>query len=230
MVILTLQFLREIGETPAITPNEVLGALYEAHDGLQPDVLADAVLRFRTGADPNALLPPTPQAVVQNQDDRRQVREVLAYLLTAEKCICPTTTLLGDSFITLATEIDDLLHVPHVVAATAPDQGVSQDLLEGEVYEEARRVRRRNPKLRTEALAVHGHLCAVCLESFQTLGDLRDRPLDVHHISPLAESTGPRLVGVADVLVVCAVCHRVIHSRKPMLTVSEARRLLGLEE
>lgn len=89
--------------------------------------------------------------------------------------------------------------------------------------------RERNPKLREDALALHGLDCMACGFSFQkTYGDLGKGFIEVHHVVPLSElertETDPR----TDLVVLCSNCHRMVHRRKGVcLSLDELRTHLG---
>lgn len=87
----------------------------------------------------------------------------------------------------------------------------------------------RNPALRTAAIARHGVVCKACGFDFERVyGELGAGFVEMHHINPLAERSDGvlgqvQMTRVEDVVPVCANCHRVIHRRRPALTVEEVR-------
>lgn len=75
----------------------------------------------------------------------------------------------------------------------------------------------RSPKLRQEALDIHGYKCQVCSFDFELIyGKWGKEYAEVHHIKPLSElkgvnqETNPK----TDLAVLCANCHRMIHRKK----------------
>ena len=49
---------------------------------------------------------------------------------------------------------------------------------------------------------------------------------EVHHLIPLANKQGVRNTRLEDLAIVCANCHRVIHTRNPAFTLEEMRAML----
>lgn len=87
----------------------------------------------------------------------------------------------------------------------------------------------RSPKLRKEALRIHGYKCKACGFDFEErYGELGKGFIEVHHIRPLytiesESSINPEV----DLVPLCANCHRMIHrSRKDVLTVQELKEIL----
>lgn len=75
----------------------------------------------------------------------------------------------------------------------------------------------RNPKLRKQALAIHGYSCKACDFNFKNFyGDFGENFIHVHHIHPV--SAGERQVDPEfDLLPLCANCHAIVHRRKDMV-------------
>jgi 5-methylcytosine-specific restriction endonuclease McrA len=83
---------------------------------------------------------------------------------------------------------------------------------EGGIQEIVVELKKRNPELRKQAIAKHGHRCYCCNFSFDEFyGQLGAGYIEVHHKKPLSGSGTERTVSVEDVAVVCANCHRVLH-------------------
>lgn len=74
----------------------------------------------------------------------------------------------------------------------------------------------RDPLLRQTALRKYGLVCMACGHVPRA-----DREMDVHHKNPIAE--GERRTTIADVLVLCANCHRFAHSESPPLDLDALR-------
>lgn len=86
----------------------------------------------------------------------------------------------------------------------------------------------RNRQARKECLKHFGFDCAVCGFNFQSqFVGLEGSLIHVHHLSAMSESNGEREVDPkTDLRPVCPNCHTVIHSRKPMYSIEEAKRIL----
>jgi HNH endonuclease len=93
---------------------------------------------------------------------------------------------------------------------------------------------RRNPALRTAAIKAHGLRCIACETNFaEAYGPLGEGYIEIHHINPLAErldplSGEPSLTTVEDVVPLCANCHRMVHRRRPALSVDELQLAISL--
>lgn len=74
-----------------------------------------------------------------------------------------------------------------------------------------------------------GKLSCVCCgrTPVDTYGAGGDRAIEAHHLIPIEELQPDSITLVKDMAMVCAICHRVIHSRKPCLSIDEVKALLG---
>jgi hypothetical protein len=83
---------------------------------------------------------------------------------------------------------------------------------EGGIREITLELRKRDPRLRAQALAEYGHVCRACKCDFVDIyGELGEGYIEVHHLVPLSEPGGTRKSTVKEVDVVCANCHRMLH-------------------
>jgi predicted HNH restriction endonuclease len=103
---------------------------------------------------------------------------------------------------------------------------------EGRLLTRLHRARERNRKLvnnrKLKALHEFGRLfCEACDFDFeQRYGERGRGVIEAHHTRPLetlAEGSKTRL---EDLALLCANCHRIVHSTRPWLSVEELRRLL----
>lgn len=85
--------------------------------------------------------------------------------------------------------------------------------------------RERDPRLREDALEIHGLDCMACGFNFEeTYGKLGKGFVEVHHIVPLAEAGRTETNPETDLVVLCANCHRMVHRRRGVcLTLDELR-------
>ena len=121
-----------------------------------------------------------------------------------------------------------------LVAQPLPDdEDEMAEASEGRTLTRAHLVRERSRKLvqRRKALELkqRGRLaCEVCAFTFEdTYGPRGKNFIEVHHTKPL-HTLGPGSVTkLADLAVVCANCHRMIHAATPWLTIEELKRLIG---
>jgi len=93
----------------------------------------------------------------------------------------------------------------------------NQSFLEGARKEVVLSKAERDPMLRQTAIRKYGLVCMACgyVPKVST-------QIDVHHKDPIAE--GERKTTVADVLVLCANCHRFAHSESPPLELEALRK------
>lgn len=93
---------------------------------------------------------------------------------------------------------------------------------------------KRNPGLRREAIRRHGLTCAACQFDFgATYGKAGDGYIEMHHLNPLAERVDaakgrPIMTTIDDVVPLCANCHRVVHRKRPALTMSALTEALTI--
>jgi 5-methylcytosine-specific restriction protein A len=92
------------------------------------------------------------------------------------------------------------------------------------------RERNRNLVKRAKALAIqrHGRLtCCICQFDFAArYGSIGEGFIECHHTSPLSELAAVTATRVSDLALVCANCHRMIHRKRPWLTMNQLARLL----
>lgn len=83
--------------------------------------------------------------------------------------------------------------------------------------------RERSPEIKRMALEENGYSCMACELNFGTIyGERGVGFIEVHHSIPLSE--GERETRVEDLVVLCSNCHRMVHRKKPLLTLQELRK------
>jgi 5-methylcytosine-specific restriction enzyme A len=104
---------------------------------------------------------------------------------------------------------------------------------EGRLLTRIHLCRERNRKLveakRKKALAANGRLaCEVCEFDFSlAYGNRGFGFIECHHTKPVATLGTDHKTHIDDLALVCANCHRMIHRRKPWLSISELRTLIS---
>ena len=124
------------------------------------------------------------------------------------------------------SKIDFFIDVNYKVKSTIFNDLISEDnagsdldttRTEGGVKVRISKTIERSPKLRQEALDMHGYKCQVCSFDFELIyGKWGKEYAEVHHIKPLSglkgekQETNPK----TDLAVLCANCHRMVHRKK----------------
>lgn len=140
-----------------------------------------------------------------------------------------------DRLHTVAAAIRDLLASEVAVedvlgAGDEPDDFA--EAAEGELLTRLHTTRERSHKLvrtkKSNALKALGHLrCEVCAFDFATVyGELGERFIECHHTLPVSGLTHRQKTHLDDLALVCSNCHRMIHRRRPWLTLEELRAVL----
>jgi len=102
-----------------------------------------------------------------------------------------------------------------------------QDAEEGRILTRVHRQRERSRKLveqvKAMALTKFGCLaCAACGFDFaEAYGPSASGIIDVHHTKPLHTLPEGHRTSIHDLVLLCANCHRVVHARRPWLSVEE---------
>jgi 5-methylcytosine-specific restriction enzyme A len=117
-----------------------------------------------------------------------------------------------------------------------------QAAVNGDVAEDARtgteskryrwhlRAEGRNRTVVRRAKEIRDYTCQACERRFvEELGEIGKRCIDAHHLTPFGElDSRPRdLDARTDFAVVCANCHRLLHSETPPLKVGKLQQLLA---
>lgn len=86
----------------------------------------------------------------------------------------------------------------------------------------------RNPKLRSEAIKIHGTKCLACSFDFsKKYGVHGEGFIEIHHLKPLSEYDGERVINPkTDLIPLCSNCHRMIHRKNKILSLLELKGLI----
>ena len=72
--------------------------------------------------------------------------------------------------------------------------------------------------------------CEICTVSFkEKYGSVGEGFIEAHHIFPISDLTEKTETKVDDLILVCPNCHKMIHRKRPWLTVEQIKRLLAPE-
>jgi len=104
---------------------------------------------------------------------------------------------------------------------------------EGAILTRTHRFRERNSKLtrkkKERVMREVGKLtCEVCgFEFSKNYGDRGDGFIECHHTKPVSELSAGDKTKIADLSLVCSNCHRMIHRKRPWLSIDELRELIA---
>jgi len=105
-----------------------------------------------------------------------------------------------------------------------------QEYQEGRRLSKERKLFQRNPKLANDAKAKYGYKCTVCEFNFEEkYGEVGANYIECHHLNPLSERDELEISSkttLDDVRVVCSNCHRMIHRRRPALSIEELKTMI----
>jgi 5-methylcytosine-specific restriction protein A len=81
----------------------------------------------------------------------------------------------------------------------------------------------RSPKARQDCIKHYGYDCAVCGFNFKSMyGDIGKTYIEVHHLKPVSEIGKEYFINpVKDLRPVCANCHRMLHRKRPAISIEE---------
>jgi len=119
-----------------------------------------------------------------------------------------------------------------VTLAELPEDEEGAEASEGRILTRLHRYRERNRKLveqrKLKALRVYGKLkCEACDFDFEARYGSRGRGfIEAHHTKPLATLMENAKTRLEDLALICANCHRMIHSQKPWLSIEDLQALL----
>ncbi len=107
-----------------------------------------------------------------------------------------------------------------------------EEFAEGRVLTRVHRLRERNRRAvarkKKQVLAETGRLaCEACGFDFQcAYGPLGTGFAECHHIVPVSEAPQRKTVRTADLAILCANCHRMIHRTRPIASLERFRKIL----
>ena len=113
------------------------------------------------------------------------------------------------------------------------DEQDEEDLEEGKLKTRLHKVRERNPstvkKKKNNFLKQNGRLyCEVCDFDFvKEYGSRGDGFIECHHTKFLSDYDEPTKTSISDLVLLCSNCHRMIHRKKPWLSVDELKEVRG---
>lgn len=112
------------------------------------------------------------------------------------------------------------------------DEPEIADAVEGALVTRIHRQRERNQKIVRDkkqfVLKAQGFLeCEVCSFDFQKMyGERGQSFIECHHTIPVSDMAPGAKTKMKDLSLICANCHRMIHAKKPWLTIDELKLLI----
>ncbi len=113
----------------------------------------------------------------------------------------------------------------------APEEDDEESFPEGKEVYKLHRMRERNAKVvnlaKKRKLQVDPLLsCEICGFSFvKVYGELGKEFIEAHHAIPLS-SVGEGETRIEDIVLVCSNCHKMLHRRRPWLSISKLKNLI----
>ena len=120
--------------------------------------------------------------------------------------------------------------IENEVPLLADDAGI--EAKEGRLLSRIHRYRERNAAIvkrkKASYLSQHGHLsCEVCGFNFRaTYGDRGDGFIECHHTKAVSEISVGEATKLADLVLLCSNCHRMVHASRPWWTLEQLRASL----
>lgn len=103
---------------------------------------------------------------------------------------------------------------------------------EGKIVERTHKARERNSQIislaKEKFKKLNGRLyCQVCGFDFEKIyGQLGKDFIEGHHTIPVSEMSSNHKTKVEDIAMLCANCHRMVHKKRPWLTMKDLDKLL----
>ena len=103
---------------------------------------------------------------------------------------------------------------------------------EGRIFYATHRRRERNPAVvQAFKASLASFACSCCGFDFRAAyGELGSNYIEAHHTIAVSDMPPGHETKLADLIAVCANCHRMIHRQLPMLTQQQIRQRLGLSQ
>lgn len=204
----------------------------------QPEILALSSLLQRIGNRDNAISESyrSPASVVMKLMNFRSIDP--EYVGEGLSATSRTDREVWNEFSDKRDRLKDIAKIIGEVATSAYSivHGVFPELTEaseGKTLTHMHVTRERNRKLveskKKKTLHELGFLdCEACGFNFEKVyGERGKGYIECHHIIPLHELDGSRKTKLNELALLCANCHRMIHSQRPWLTVKELKSLLS---
>ena len=126
-----------------------------------------------------------------------------------------------------ATKVEEINSLPVEIAADITGKE-GRLLVRMHVYKERDRQFAATAKKHYKTKNGGKLVCEACgLDPFKLYGADGERCIEAHHKIPIEELQPDSITRIDEMAMVCASCHRIIHSKKPCLTIDEVRKLIS---
>jgi 5-methylcytosine-specific restriction enzyme A len=131
-----------------------------------------------------------------------------------------------------AQAIRQIVTKRQIQIASQDDDDEVVEAEEGRILTRLHRVRERNRELvakkKASALKIHGRLqCEACSFDFEdTYGTHGSGFIEAHHTNPLYTLSPGDKTRLEDLALICSNCHRMIHARRPWLTIDDLKQII----
>jgi 5-methylcytosine-specific restriction enzyme A len=119
-----------------------------------------------------------------------------------------------------------------LLGLTSPEIEDDEEFPEGAILTRTHKMRERNPsitkKKKTQVLNQTGKLeCEVCGFDFNEFyGPIGHGFAECHHNKPVSELKPGQNTRLSDLSIICANCHRIVHSSKPLRSIPELKHIV----
>jgi len=148
--------------------------------------------------------------------------------------------LVWDAFVDKKQELKQIaenikLHAESDVDLNGSESGLEDEASEGNILTRSHKTRERNRKIvkkkKDKFRNEKGRLfCEVCDFDFEDeYGERGEGFIECHHNVPLSELSPGTNTKLSDLSLVCSNCHRMVHRKKPWLTLDQLKDLLAIK-
>ena len=140
-----------------------------------------------------------------------------------------------DRLAATARAIREAINAAPPSAATLDYEDDGVEAVEGALLTRLHRIRERDRKIvarkKAQAADAHGRIrCEACAFDFaDAYGPRGTGFIEVHHLRALSTLMAGETTRLSELAVLCANCHRMVHARRPWLSLDELRALLTLD-
>lgn len=131
-----------------------------------------------------------------------------------------------------ANAIRSFITTSRIPTADEDEEGEASEAREGRILSRIHTYKERDKKItarkKASILKAHGRLaCECCSFDFEArYGERGAGFIEVHHTKPVIDLAPGSMTRIEDLVLLCANCHRMIHAKKPWLSVAELKSAL----